>query len=252
MKYLVLLLVSISFIGNSQIDYSVKVTQLMALADDCDGGGLCLSAPQDPIFNIWVIDQENNEETYCWIFNNDDNQEYGLWNDIPDVEIAQRTGVVTSYISFDLGGFESDNLNPNCSSSFGDDEIFDRQFVEQIDLSLLQNGVPHIDTVSVGGVFFFEVEILYNDYASLSSLKNEAIDFSVYPNPSTGVLNIKINNQTTSDATILITDMMGREISSINAVSTQTTVDLSNQSSGVYFVSVFTENAVSTQRIVIK
>ena len=37
MKYLLLILIGVSFMAQSQINYTVKVTKLKALADACDG-----------------------------------------------------------------------------------------------------------------------------------------------------------------------------------------------------------------------
>lgn len=251
MKFIVVVILGLSFMGNTQVDYSVKVTKLMALADDCDGGGFCLSAPQDPIFNIWVTDEELVENHYCWVFDNDDNQEYGEWNDIPDVEIATRLDAITNQLSFDLGGFESDNLNPGCSSSLGDDEIYDRQFIEAINFSGLENGVVHIDTISVGGVFFFEVEILYNDYASLNEIENQVI-FSVQPNPSEGLIQINVVDDVVSEVEINITDMSGRIVETIQSAVGSTQIDISNQKAGIYFVSVHADGRKSTKKVVLK
>ena len=117
MKYLFLTFFLSSFITFGQISYTVKVTKLMALADDCDGEftdpilGLtfCPFAPQDPVFQMWVSDNGNtNEDYYCWAFDSDDDQAYGLWNDIPDVEIKSEYNVVADHIKFEAAGFESD------------------------------------------------------------------------------------------------------------------------------------------------
>lgn len=82
----------------AQVSYDVTVTRLRALADDCDGGiiTLCANAPQDPVFNIWVNDAEANEENYCWVFEDDNDAEYGLWKNIQDVQIASQSNVATS------------------------------------------------------------------------------------------------------------------------------------------------------------
>jgi hypothetical protein len=251
MKYLLFIFLSASFVAQSQIDYTVTVTKLMALADDCDGGGFCLSAPQDPVFNIWVTDAEATENTYCWIFDGDDNQAYGLWNDIPNVEIANETDVVSTYLTFDLGGFESDNLNTNCTSAFGDDEIFDRQYVELISFGALQNGVPHIDTLSIGGVYFFEIEVVYHDYATLNELEQE-LSFVVAPNPNNGSFILKLDENNNSGFTALVTDMMGRTVYATETTSNETQIDITNQDAGVYFVTVLADNKRTTQKMILK
>lgn len=251
MKYLLFIFLSASFIAQSQIDYTVTVTKLMAYADDCDGGGFCLSAPQDPVFNIWVTDAETTENTYCWIFDGDDNQAYGVWNDIPNVEIANETDVITNYLTFDLGGFESDNLNPNCSSAFGDDEVYDRQYVDLINFGTLQNGVAYIDTLSVGGVYFFEIEVVFHDYASVNELEKE-LNFVLAPNPNNGTFIVKLDQVAQNGFSTQVRDMMGRIVYAEETTSFESQIDISNQDAGVYFVTVNAENKSTTQKVILK
>ena len=184
MKILLLAILGISFLSNSQVGYTVKVTKLMAKADDCDGGGLCLSAPQDPVFNLWVTDAETTENTNCWTFNNDNDMEYNEWNDIVDYELANEAYVNTNYLSFDMGAFESDAISGiSCSSGFGDDNVFDRAFNKLITLSSIPMNVTYVDTISVGSMYYMEVEILWFDYASLDEITPE-LAVAISPNPS--------------------------------------------------------------------
>ncbi len=69
---------------------------------------------------------------------------------------------------------------------------------------------------------------------------------SLYPNPTTGVLNINWSNQTVGEATMVITDMIGRTVYtapvSINATSGQATVSLSDLKAGLYMISIKSDN----------
>src|SRR5690606_10355518 len=161
-------------------------------ADNCDGGGLCLSAPQDPVFNIWVTDAESNEHTNCWAFDNDNDMEFGEWNDIVDYELANESYVNTNYLSFDMGAFESDAISGiSCSSAFGDDNVFDRAFNKLITMASMPMNTPYIDTISVGDMYYMEVEILWYDYASLNEISDE-LAVAISPNPSNGIFNIQL------------------------------------------------------------
>lgn len=83
MKKTLLILMLSPFMLLSQVDYTVDILRLKAKADDCDGGlPLCLNAPQDPVFNIWTVDAGANENTYCWIFEDDNAASYNTWIDI--------------------------------------------------------------------------------------------------------------------------------------------------------------------------
>jgi hypothetical protein len=76
-----------------------------------------------------------------------------------------------------------------------------------------------------------------------------AAQFSVYPNPSNGLFEV----QTVQIADeILISDVIGREVRRVVPVSTATSMNLSNQPHGVYFVQVRTGNNIETKRLVIR
>lgn len=68
----------------------------------------------------------------------------------------------------------------------------------------------------------------------------------VYPNPSTGIFTIAIENE----ATVKVYDMLGKEIYT-NTVKTGTTnIDISNYQSGIYLLNVITENGSVTKKII--
>jgi type IX secretion system substrate protein/carboxypeptidase family protein/Big-like domain-containing protein len=77
--------------------------------------------------------------------------------------------------------------------------------------------------------------------------------FAVYPNPTSGNLNITWENQSTGNATISVTDVIGRQVFqsaiNINAAAGQTQVDLSNLVNGIYFVSVKSNSINSNTKI---
>jgi len=68
---------------------------------------------------------------------------------------------------------------------------------------------------------------------------NELI-FSIYPNPTTGVLNLKLNN--TSVQTIRITDNLGRIVYTENVTSQTMKIDLSQFENGIYVIQGLNEN----------
>ena len=88
MKTIITLGMFFPLLSFAQVDYEVTVTRLRAYADDCDGGTItfCANAPQDPVYNVWVTDQEANEETGCWVFEDDNDAAYAVWTDIQDLQ----------------------------------------------------------------------------------------------------------------------------------------------------------------------
>ena len=257
MKYLLFLFLGCSFTVQSQIDYTVTVTKLKALADDCDGEidlGLivvCPFAPQDPVFKLWVLDENNtNENYYCWTFDSDENQAYGLWNDIQNVEIANETNVASDYLIFDAAGFESDDAIVTCSSSLLDEAVYDRQFVDQINFNDLQSGVPYTHVLSLDGVYFFEIEIVLDNHAVVTKL--EQTFFTLAPNPTSGSFRIKLDNAEAVGFSAVVRDMMGRIIYTQETTSSVAEVDISAQEAGVYFITINAGNKNATKRIMLK
>jgi hypothetical protein len=80
-----------------------------------------------------------------------------------------------------------------------------------------------------------------NEAATLSGL-------NVYPNPTTGMLTISMNN--TSLKSIEITDVTGRVIASNMTADNKVNVDMTQLSAGVYYVKVNSDNHNSVVKVV--
>ncbi len=78
--------------------------------------------------------------------------------------------------------------------------------------------------------------------------ENESMNINVYPNPAEGFVNVKAEGL----RNVELIDVMGRIISRNESSETTTTIDLSNLTSGIYFLRIMTENGVSLQRVEVK
>jgi len=74
------------------------------------------------------------------------------------------------------------------------------------------------------------------------------LSFSIYPNPSSDVLNLKISNNS-SNVTIEIFDVLGKNIYKSTAIK-QTSINVVNWKTGLYFVKVSFGNNKVTKRFV--
>ena len=74
----------------------------------------------------------------------------------------------------------------------------------------------------------------------------EALEMSVYPNPATDL--IMVNVETQDFVSLQIYDVMGRNV----LTTTETAIDLRSMEAGVYFVTVRSENASKTVKLVVK
>lgn len=78
----------------------------------------------------------------------------------------------------------------------------------------------------------------------------QAAEISIYPNPSTGIVNI--NSKTNIDA-IHVYDITGKSVSTVNNIlSNQSVLNLSHLAKGVYIVKIVSGKTVTTQKIMIK
>ena len=79
------------------------------------------------------------------------------------------------------------------------------------------------------------------------------IAVSLYPNPASDNATLEINGLN-QDAKIVISDLQGRILSqdNINAGTTRYTINVSEMSSGVYYIRIITDNVVSTQKLIVE
>jgi hypothetical protein len=78
----------------------------------------------------------------------------------------------------------------------------------------------------------------------------EAINFTLYPNPTTG--KIHIENHEVLIQEVRIYDIFGRELLSCKSLSPNITVDISHLSAGVYFVKIYAENGEVIKKVLKK
>lgn len=79
----------------------------------------------------------------------------------------------------------------------------------------------------------------------VSANEEIASTLNIYPNPSTGIVNI--NN--VAGARIEVLNMVGQTVATIENASEINSIDLSNEANGTYFVRVVKGNEVSTSKI---
>lgn len=257
MKTLLLSMLLLPLTLKAQVNYTVTITKLMALGDNCDGGGvipgICPSAPQDPVFNIWTNDGEGNENTNCWTFDGDAEAEYGLWKDIQDLEIASENDVMTNYINIEMSGHESDDiLGISCSPATGDDEVHSRALVRQFDLTTMTPGVVHTDQVGLNDLYYARVEIYFEDLTAGVAEGTNDFRFHLSPNPTTGKFKVNLSGQFSEVSDLHVIDMSGRSVYSQRTIQNGTVIDLTSQDTGIYTVLLSRDNTTRYQRIVIQ
>lgn len=101
--------------------------------------------------------------------------------------------------------------------------------------------------------------IYYGDTTSINCLGINSIDLGeiniqIYPNPTNSISKLRIDNMV-GDIRIVIRDIMGRDIRTINLKSgngIETILDLSNSPRGIYFIDIITDKIRRTEKLILK
>ena len=102
-----------------------------------------------------------------------------------------------------------------------------------------RNGCTGIDSVEIFAVGVDQIQ--------------DVTDFKVFPNPNNGTFNVIVAYDNAQAFEIIVTDILGRiiETQHFEAAQANITMNLNHQTSGIYFVSLKTQDKVSTQKVVI-
>ncbi len=243
-RFILCLTLAINLSLSSQINYTFSITEMMAEADDCDGdvAGICTLDPQDPVIKIWVYDDVGNSNDTCFIYDDNNNMEYGNWYNIQDINFLSASNSSANVIYVDIEGFENDQTSNSCSSDSGDDNILPQTNVKLIFLSGLPFGSSYMDIASLGGIYQVKFEILKETITTDLQLIIPDLEAVIHPNPmnDNGILSVNSKINTTSD--VKIYTMTGIEIDSrkfiIKKGINQLSLDLSDYSNGIYLVNI--------------
>jgi hypothetical protein len=100
----------------------------------------------------------------------------------------------------------------------------------------------------------------YDDFliaeTTLSTVNDELFTgaFKVYPNPTTGITNLKLEMDNASDVNVAVFNILGKLLQSFNYtnVTNRThSIDLSNQPNGIYFVRLTTNGQTETKKVIV-
>lgn len=82
---------------------------------------------------------------------------------------------------------------------------------------------------------------------------NDSIDFKVYPNPTTGIVNMQFNNIENKEFKVSVLNMIGQKIYERNYLEQDhIEIDLTGKSPGMYFVKYMEGKTVITKKVILK
>jgi uncharacterized protein (DUF433 family) len=122
-----------------------------------------------------------------------------------------------------------------------------------------------VDTTSLGGNGTYNITVDVVDFATTCTYSdNINVTFSVctgidknattnniniYPNPTTGIFTITGN---VKNATVNVMSITGEVIYQNNIIDNSSTIDLSNNAKGLYFISISSENGTETYKVIVQ
>jgi uncharacterized repeat protein (TIGR01451 family) len=114
------------------------------------------------------------------------------------------------------------------------------------------------DTMSETAYIYFDFNEAIVTNTAITTVGALAIDeftkasAALYPNPASGVVNLRVKSSLSANAKVMITDVLGKTVLSMPVSAENIAVNISNLVSGVYFVTVQNDNMQSTQKLIIK
>ena len=151
-------------------------------------------------------------------------------------------------VNFQTTGKEVANIELDFEAGLGTS----KKFVIFTDVGDLANGVgkatPNVngtDTSAMSGTYIVENITLG---ATVLSIKNNSVlDFSMYPNPTSNMLNISAK-ETIQDTQIF--NVLGKNVMSVKVNNRKASIDVSNLATGIYLVKYSVNGTIGTAKFV--
>jgi len=100
----------------------------------------------------------------------------------------------------------------------------------------------------------FQTSVFTNSSGEGNTLSVEDVKvsdaFSVYPNPSNGTIQIKLNDKRFQSADIKVTNILGETIKEVKAI--QANENFTIKSPGIYFLTIAKEGLLSTEKVIVQ
>jgi hypothetical protein len=208
------------------------------------------------------------EQTSDWVTTNFTTLEEQVVIVLGEVTTSPATNVGNTSATLNgalVSAGESENFTVGFALSTTADFTLEDNNVQNVVATLNANTFSQAVNDLVEGQTYFYRAYITNEAGTaygtvetftLSSLNDAiagTITATIYPNPAQENATMEINGLD-QDAKIVISDLQGRILSqeAISAGETRYTVNVSNLASGVYYIRIVTDKAVSTQKLIVE
>ena len=177
---------------------------------------------------------------------------YHLWGDPGNcaTDYCADTPPQNTFTEGTASGVKTDNCSPNAPG------IMYMNFMDYTDDNIMANFTPNqaarMQAIFASGQKLHSLSTSTAcSHVSIEETENIQ-NINIYPSPTSGKVNINFSIINPCDVNVSLHNIIGAEIYSFNKTKASVVdadVDISNQSSGIYFVKIKTENQSVTQKI---
>ncbi len=196
----------------------------------------------------WVKSYQNNVNGWTWNTSTVDGQPHQILVDFPTsgtytVKIAGRSKLFATdrFVLYRQG-----NASNNVNTSYATDLARPESPRGSCGGAKAIAGTGQTQNDNQAGIS--GVDQNTSNAIDLSEMGMDQLEISLYPNPTTGILNLEINSDG-SDTRLEIYDATGKLMLKQTQIEEQTRIDLSGFANGIYWLRVNTDEAVQMQRI---
>jgi PKD repeat protein len=90
---------------------------------------------------------------------------------------------------------------------------------------------------------------VYVDFYEAISDMDNMNSYTIYPNPTNGIINIDFNSIETE--TIIITDMLGKQLQEVKITNSKSQIDMTDYKQGIYFINFFANGQNHISKVII-
>jgi hypothetical protein len=150
------------------------------------------------------------------------------------------------YYPYDATNAVND-ANLDLPSGYGDHGFTRAEMEAGIDKSFYDTNYPGVDIVFMRYNWRADALSAASDIATSAIYEQTIKGLEIYPNPTSGQINIQANEPIKS---MLISDVLGKQIFNDNPNKTKINLNLNQLKKGIYFISIKTDNGISVKKII--
>ena len=228
--------------------------------------------PVDASLNLWVVFHNNNGSWVASICK-DTGKKNGRWMstdginwaDIGAIPDLSGTFMIRAYVS-SMRGEMALGGERNEDATLSHYNVYRGTSLDNVEIIAQPTAGYYFDEVEKG-TYYYQVKAVYkegdeiceseaaksfyqpeNDYIKVDVTaveENATSDIKLYPNPTNGNLNVKVEGL----QRITIINTIGQVVYDSNANSDNEILDMSRYDAGIYMVRIVTENGMTTERV---